>query len=73
LPWPPASGPRSSTPARFHAMLNATATAYVFKFCERNPKMIKRWPSHVTATRRTRSTIPDDVSQPRLNGKLRAC
>jgi hypothetical protein len=51
-------------------MLNATATACVFKFCQRNPKMIKRWLSHVTATRRTRSTILDEAGQPRLNGKL---
>ena len=28
-----------------HAILNATATAIVFKFCERNPKIVKRWPS----------------------------
>ena len=25
----------------------------VFKFCGRNPKIIKRWPPHVTTTRRT--------------------
>jgi AhpD family alkylhydroperoxidase len=33
--------------------------------------MIKRWPSHVTATRRTRSTIPREAGRRRLNGKLR--
>jgi hypothetical protein len=38
-------------------MLNATATAYVFKFCRKNPKIIVRWPYHVTAARRTRSVI----------------
>jgi hypothetical protein len=29
-------------------MLNATATACAFKFCRRNPKIIMRWPRHVT-------------------------
>jgi hypothetical protein len=43
-------------------ILSATATAFVFRFCRRNPKIIVRWPCHVK--------IGD---QPRLNGKLRAC
>jgi hypothetical protein len=33
-------------------MLGTTATAYVFTFCGRNPKIIVRWPLHVTTTRR---------------------
>jgi hypothetical protein len=37
-----------------HAILNATATARVFKFSGRNPEIITRWPSHRTKTRQTR-------------------
>jgi hypothetical protein len=33
--------------------MNATATAIVFKFCGRNPKMIARWPPVMSKTRRT--------------------
>ena len=36
----------------------------------RNPKMFTRWPSQITATRRTRSTILGKAGQPRLDGKL---
>ena len=41
----PAGPVPSSEPSPAHAILNATATAIVFKFCERNPKIVKRWPS----------------------------
>ena len=30
------------------------------EFCGRNPKIIKRWPSHVTTTRRTAQATQDD-------------
>jgi len=36
-----------STSSSSHAILNATATALVFKFFGRNPKIIMRWPHHV--------------------------
>jgi hypothetical protein len=42
-----ASSRCGSTPASSHAILNATATALVFKFCGRNPKIIMRWPCQV--------------------------
>jgi hypothetical protein len=48
--WPRprlASPARSSTPLPRHAILNATAAAFAFKFCGRNPKIITRWPCHV--------------------------
>jgi hypothetical protein len=47
----------SLTAACRHGKLNGTATALVSGICGRNPKMITRWPSHATATRRTRSVI----------------
>ena len=40
--------------------MKATATALVFRFCGRNPKIIKRWPSHVTTTRRATQATQDD-------------
>jgi len=39
-------------------MLNATATACVFKFCGRNPKIIMRWPNHTT------DDTPDKTGNP---------
>jgi hypothetical protein len=32
----------------------------ISRFCGRNPKIIKRWPSHVTTTRRTPPATQDD-------------
>jgi hypothetical protein len=53
-------------------MLKATATACVFKFSGRNPKIIVRWPYHVTGD--TPDKIDDlrQARQQRLNGKLKA-
>jgi hypothetical protein len=48
---------RFSTGASSHAIMNATATAFIFELCGRNPKMITRWPPQIMATRRTRPTI----------------
>ena len=70
LSGPPASRPQSSTPARFHVMLNATATAYVFKFCERNPKMIKAVAISCLGDTPDKINDPRRAAQPRLNGKL---
>jgi transposase-like protein len=53
----PSHSAAGSTPAASHAILNATATACVFKFSDRNPKIITRWPSHIMATHRTSSII----------------
>jgi hypothetical protein len=52
-------------------MLNATATAYVFKFCRRNPKIIVRWPCHVTGDTPDKTGDLSKAGQPRLNAKLR--
>jgi hypothetical protein len=53
-------------------MLNATDGHRLHPgIFRRNPKMITRWPSHVTVTRRDKI---DDLHKPRrqrLNGKLR--
>jgi hypothetical protein len=41
--------------------MKATATALVFKFCGRNPKIIKRWPSLVTTARRATQANPGNT------------
>jgi hypothetical protein len=51
-------------------MLNATATAYVFKFSGRNPKIIVRWPHHITSDTPDKTGDPGQASAPRLNTKL---
>jgi hypothetical protein len=51
-------------------MLNATATAYVFKFSGRNPKIIVRWPDHITTDTPGKTSDPRQASAPRLNTKL---
>jgi hypothetical protein len=47
--------PARSPGARSQGTLHGTATVTFFVLMERNPKMTRRWPSHVTATRQTRS------------------
>jgi len=54
-------------------MLNATATAYVFKFSGRNLKIIVRWPHHITSDTPDNTGDPGQASAPRLNTKLRRC
>jgi hypothetical protein len=54
-------------------MLNATATAYVFKFSGRNPKIIVRWPCQITDDTPDKTGAPGQASQQRLNSKVRAC
>ncbi len=61
---PRRAGPSSERP-QAHAILNATATAIVFKFCERNPKIIQRRPSTC------HHDTPDNtqqLTQPRQHG-----
>jgi len=64
----PPDSPRP--PARRHARLNATATAYVFKFDRRHPKIIMRWPSHTTGDTPDKTGDLGKAGQPRLNVKL---
>jgi hypothetical protein len=50
-------------------MLNATATAYVFKFSGRNPKIIVRWPCQITDDTPDKTGAPGQASKQRLNSK----
>ena len=50
--------------------MKATATALVFRFFGRNPENIKRWPSHVTTTRRDNTSNSGCLRQQGLNNKL---
>jgi hypothetical protein len=46
----------------------------VFKFCGRNPKIIKRWPPHVTTIRRTAQATQDSRATRLANASgVRSC
>jgi hypothetical protein len=48
-----------------HAVLIATATAFIFEPYGRNPQIITRWAPHVTATRQDKITNPGKLRKTR--------